>query len=97
MVGQLAHGLDHRRGDGRGGVVVGQAQQDGEPGSALHQGAHCAAVASAHDEVAFPMPRYRAVVGFGGPVTHGEDLFGSEEHVKKKKKKKRIVWLRSRR
>ena len=76
MVGQLAHGLDHRRGDGRGGVVVGQVQQDGEPGSALHQGADCAAVASAHDEVAFPMPRYRAVVGFGGPVTDGEDLFG---------------------
>ena len=27
MVGQLAHVLDHRRGDGRGGVVVGRCSR----------------------------------------------------------------------
>ena len=49
--------LDHRRGDGRGGVCVGQVQQDGERGSALDEGADCAGIESAYDEVAFAMRR----------------------------------------
>ena len=37
MLGQLAHGLDHRRGHRLGGVMVGRCSEHGVPGAALHQ------------------------------------------------------------
>jgi len=39
VVGKLAHRLDHGRGDGVGGVITGQVQQDGETSAAFDQGA----------------------------------------------------------
>jgi hypothetical protein len=53
VIGQVTHGLDHGCGDGLGGVVTRQVQQDGEPGGPLDQGPDRALVSSTQDEVAF--------------------------------------------
>ena len=68
MIGQFGHRLDHRRGDGLGGVIGGQVQQDGEPGGPFDQGADRAAVAGTEDQIAFPVPGHGAIGGLGGTL-----------------------------
>jgi hypothetical protein len=66
VLGQFLHGLDHRLGDGVGGVVTGHVQQQGEPASPLDQGADRGAAAGAEGQIALPVAGHGMVVGLRG-------------------------------
>ena len=74
LLGQPADRGTHRVGDGGGGVVVGQMEQQHEPGDAFDQGPDRGPAAGAEDEVAFPMAGHDPVGGLGG-------TFGDVDHA----------------
>jgi hypothetical protein len=57
-------------------VIVGEVQQDGEPGAALDQGADRTATCCPDDQVALPVTRDRPIGDLSGAVADGELLTG---------------------